>query len=521
MADPIDSIVPGTRKSSKDKILSRIGNLRKTDPKLYEAFKLVIEDLDAVTIQLNPIQEVTAKAQAAQALPPPVIVFAYTFSTTAVLMSWLAPDPIGSTVFYEIRKGTTWETADFVIRTPSLSVALDPLTVGSHDYMIKTLNGLGDESVDSASLEVVVPAIATPVVTAQVIDNNVLLTWNEPVSTFLVDYYEVVKDTVVQGELSGTFLSLFESTSGTYTYGVIAYDIAGNASTEGQVSAAVDEPPDFELHSELSPDITQGTHTASYYESYDQKVYLPADLTEQYNTHFTSGGGGAPWADPQDQIDVGSGLFIQENPATANWISEEQDIGSILSNVIANASVVLETVATTSAPTWTVAMRGKDTSPVDTAWVNGYSQFFSSVRYVQIRITCDAVGAAPRDSMGSFYNPKIAIAVKNVVDGNHIACLATDAEGDVGEEGTIVMFPEHSGYAAGGGAGSGHGTKNFTDISSITLTPKDTIDQAVTAIYDFVDVANPEYFTILCFDSAGRRVDATVGWKVRGIKALA
>jgi hypothetical protein len=519
MPDTIETITPGDLKSSKDKILARAGDLRKKDPKLYETIKIVAEQLDAVTLHLNPIQEVTARSQSAQELPPPVVTFTYSLSTTAVILSWTAPDPIGSTVFYEIRQGADWDSATFVLRTPSLSAALNPLAIGSTQYLIKTLNGLGDECVDTATTTVVVPALGIPVVTAQVIDNNVLLTWTEPSSSFTVDYYEVLKDGVVQGELSGTFMALFESTAGSYTYGVIAYDIAGNASAEGQVGADVDEPPDFELFSELTPDLTAGSHSSSYYEASDGKIYGPADLTETYQDHFISQG----WATPDDQYSGGDScqLYIQENPLTAVWTSDEMDIGSLLSNVICNFTYVNETVPTTDAPTWLVEMR-LGAAPGGGAFVSGVSQFSASVRYVTVRITITSAGAAPRDSMGSFYNAQVAVTVKNVVDGNNIACVATHTEGDAGEEGTIVKFPNHATYPAGG-AGLGHGTKTFSDITSITLAPIDTGDpgagQAVTAIYDFVDVANPDYFTILCFDSAGRRVDATVGWKVRGVKA--
>jgi hypothetical protein len=519
----VRTITPGGLKSNKDKILARIGDLRRKDPKLYESLKMMVENLDAVTIHLNPIEEVTARAQAAQELPPPVTAFTYTLSSTAVTLSWTAPSPIGSTLFYEIRQGADWDTAAFVLRTPSTSAALDPLAVGNTQYLIKTLNALGDFSVDSATTTVVVPALATPTVTANVIDNNVLLTWTEPTSTFVVDYYEVLKDGVVQGELSGTFMTLFESTSGTYVYGVIAYDIAGNASAEGQVSADVDEPPDFELYDEWTPDLTLGVHSSTYYEATDGKIYGPADLTEQFQVHFTSQG----WASPDAQYTGGDScqLFIQENPASGVWTGVEYDIGTDLSNVIINCSYVGETVPTTDAPTFSVEMQASTAAggPASGAWTSGASQFFTTVRYVNVRITITAAGAAPKDSMGRFYNVQMTIAVKNVVDGNNIVCAAADAEGDAGEQGTIVMFPTHAGYAAGGGIAGGHASKTFSDVTSITLAPIDTGDpgagQAVTAIYDFVDIADPTYFCILCFDSAGRRVAATVGWKVRGVKA--
>ncbi len=51
-----DVVAPGQRKSAKDKILARIGDLRQSDPKLYEAMRMMAEDIDAAVKQLNPVQ---------------------------------------------------------------------------------------------------------------------------------------------------------------------------------------------------------------------------------------------------------------------------------------------------------------------------------------------------------------------------------------------------------------------------------------------------------------------------------
>jgi hypothetical protein len=495
--DDVQTIVPGTKKSSKSQVLARIGDLRKS----------VVEELDHVTLQLNPIQEVTARAQASQALPPPVTAFGYTLTSTAVLLSWAAPVPIGSTVFYEIRKGISWDTGTFVLRTPSLSAALDPVTVGEHNYMIKTLNGLGDESTTHVAVVVTVPALGTPSVQAQVIDNNVQLSWTEPSSSFTVDYYKIYKDSVQIGELSGLFISIFETVSATYTYGVVAVDIAGNESPEGQVAATVDQPPDFELLANVQIDLSSGTatHSNTYYEDNDGKVYGPVNLTETFEDHFTTApaGSGGPWASPQEQVDDGQSVFIQENVATGYFQGDEHDLGSTVNNVIANVSVVTETVDTTTAPTFTVAIRG-GTSPGVGSFVNGNSQFFTAVRYLTVKVTIDANGAA-LDSMGL----SISVDVKYAIDGNVMVCDGTDAAG------TPVYFPRHGSYTS---PADGHATKNFSDIDSITLAPIETDNHAITAIYDFTDAPDPSEFKILCFDNAGKRVDATVSWKVRGIR---
>lgn len=504
MPTTADTVAPGTKKSSKNKVLARIADLRKSDPKLWDALNIIITDLDAIVIQLNPVVAASKLFVASVALPPPVLTFNYTLSLVSINFTWSEPSPKGSTVFYEIRRGSTWASAALEIRTPSLGAALNPTAVGSQEYLIKTLNAAGVESTDTASVTVVVPALGTPVVSAQVIDNNVLLSWPAPSSSFSIVDYEIFKDGVSQGVIAGTWFNLFETVAGTYLYGIEARDIFPNTSPRGTVSAVVNEPPDFELHSELTPDLTTGVHSNSYLESTDGKIYGPADITEQYQVHFSD----HSWADPQAQVDDGGAgrlnMFIQENPLTALWTSAEMDIGIILKNVIINYNHVAETIAGTTDPTITIEMRGGDT-PGSGSWVGGFSQFFVSVRYVSVRVTITAAGASPRDSMARFNNASMLVSVKNTIDGNVMTCLGGDAAG------TQVDMP--------GVAANGHGTKTFSDVASITLTPIETNNLAVTAIYDFVDAANPTDFKILCYDSAGRRVDAVVSWKVRGIQA--
>lgn len=499
-SENIPAIEPGEYQSKKDKILSRIAGLQKTQPRLYEALRLLTDDLDHVVLQLNPIQAVTDRAQAALEVPPTPSLLAYTFTGTALVLNWLPADPAGSTFFYELREGEIdWETADFILRTPSLSAALDPIN-GSVTYRLKSLNSQRTESPAELTLVVPAPSISTPSVSAQVIDNNVLLSWTEPTSDFNIAKYEIYKNGNKIGETLGTFIAIFETVSGTYTYGVKAVDIGGNTSLEGTVDATVDQPPDFELLTSVDFDLSAATLVNMYYENADSRIYGPVDITETFQDHFDD----HLWADPEDQVNAGYDIFIQENEGPGTITTEEEDLGSTLNNVIVNVAYSNETLPNTYDPTIQVEIRGS-TTPGGGSFVSGASQFFTSVRYVTVRITVTGGGADTADSMCKIWGLQAKVDVKYAVDGNVIAVNGTDVGG------TEVEIP--------GDAASGHGTKTFSDIDSITLAPLDDNDQAITAIYEFTDVANPTEFYIYCFDNAGRRVDATVSWKVRGILA--
>lgn len=134
-----------------------------------------------------------------------------------------------------------------LLRSSSLQADIDPVLYGTHTYLIKTIDVNGNYSSASTQVIFTLTQIPAPSISPQVIDNNVLLYWTEPVSTFNIDHYELLKDGVVRGIVTATFSTFFEAVAGTYTYSIIGYDVAGNASLEGSVAVDVNQPPDYGL----------------------------------------------------------------------------------------------------------------------------------------------------------------------------------------------------------------------------------------------------------------------------------
>lgn len=89
---------------------------------------------------------------------------------------------------------------------------------------------------------------------AQVIDNNVLLRWiPSTAGTLPIGGYKVYKGPSYPdnaspiGDAQGTFSAIFEMVSGVFRYWVVPYDAAGNLGPASSVLATVSEPPDFVL----------------------------------------------------------------------------------------------------------------------------------------------------------------------------------------------------------------------------------------------------------------------------------
>lgn len=59
--------------------------------------------------------------------------------------------------------------------------------------------------------------------------------------------------------------------------------------------------------------------------------------------------------------------------------------------------------------------------------------------------------------------------------------------------------------------------KTFADVISISVTPNAEADQALTAVYDFDDVANPTSFDVYIYNISGVKVAKKFSWTARGI----
>lgn len=455
-----------------------IQGIQLKDPRLYQILQELNRGLLNVQEELFPlVLESQAPPTVAAILPPPES-FTYAFTPTTVRMFWSA---VPLAAGYEVRKGTNWDTASFQFRTSNLLADIDPLKVGSHTYLIKTLNSDLVLSEEARSQVITVPEIGPLTVDKSVIDNNVLLRWNTPTSVFRMRHWKLYRNDVYIGMTYGSFYTFFEAVAGTYKYGVIAEDLAGNFSPLAEVYVTVTAPPDYALQSQVTSQLL-GTRVNVIRDAYIPSLLI-ADLGQTWEVHYSSRG----WNTPQDQINAGYPIYFQPTAITGSY-EEVIDYGLIINNTI--ATVTYNQYIYQPNTTVTVKMATSLDNVTYTPFTPGSSQFIPTLRYLKL---CLEFQNDSDKAMMELYNLTISLAVKRENDGGSVNALATDTGG------TQVNF-----------------NKAFKDVESITCSTQSTTEP-FTVIFDFQDVPNPVGFKVYVFDSTGNRVTRVVDWKARGI----
>lgn len=450
----------------------------KVDPVMMSVIQEIVNELARLGFEIDPAPIVSTKVSSeTRPAPLPVSDFSYSLNENNVILSWSAPSP--SFVYYEIRKGNTWNTATRVTITSNREVLLDPLTIGTHRYLIRTLSTQGVYSVEEDFIDVVIPVLGPVSVSAEQLETNVLLRWTIPTSTFRIDYYTVTRNGVQIGIVKGTFFPIFETTGGTFEYGITAVDIAGNESSETTVEVTLPNPANF-LFQDSFVSGFGGTKTNAI--STGTSLLVAIDLTTTYEDHFIDNG----WASPQEQVDDGYPKWLSPFLTTASY-KETFDAGTIYSNTIITLAWATNLIA--GAFTIGTSTRVSDDGISWSSAVTDSTFFVTSVRYIEV--TINFTGADDK-SLLEFYNFQVAISVREELDSGEISALAADAAG------TVVTF-----------------NKEFKQVNSITVAADTTTDRI--AVYEFAGGINPTTFKIRVFDSVGVRQDATVSWKARGI----
>jgi len=462
-----------------DRIKSLITGLQRTQPRIYEAFSAITKALDKLDINIDAIRsELESIPEGGLPIAPNVLIFNYTLTRRNVVLRWEQPDT--SIFHYEVRRGgTSWETSSHLLTTATLSAVFDPLPIGTTRYWIKGIDFDGNVSELALPLDVNIPAISTFSLSAVVIDNNVLLNWTIPTSTWDIAYYTVYRESTAVGRQDGTFAIVFETAGGTYTYRVIPTDLAGNIGPEATISAVVRQPPDFDLIAQGLDDLS-GTKVNTMI--YQNRLLCNVNLVENWLQHFETNF----WTTIQQQIDAGFPIYIQPTPLTGSY-TRIFDFGGVFDDVILNVSWSQNPIA------GTMNVASKISTSIDgisyTTPVTARSIFVESMRYAKIEMTFTGTDAT---ALLEFYDLKIDLNVKSEIDSGQ----ANADKDDIG--GTLVLF-----------------NKAFKDVNSITVTA-DSIEP-LYIIYDFLDIPNPVSFKVLVYDSSGKRVDYFVSWKCRGI----
>jgi predicted phage tail protein len=411
------------------------------------------------------------------------------FAGEQVRLSWTAV-PNNATrlevAYYQIRRcdtGVSFAAATIIAETKSTVYAFKVNWLGTQRFWVAAYDSMGNAGTPTFT-EVVISKPAAPTITQQVIDNNVLLRWNDVTQSLPIIYYEVRRGAVWAsatsvGTKQGLFTTIFETVSGNFTYWIAGIDSAGNIGTESSVNAIVSQPPDYVLRADINSTFSgTGTNVISNAGG----LLATVDTTETWQTHFTS----RSWTTPQDQINAGYSIYALPSTTTGSYV-EEIDYGAVLAGTRVTSTLTHQSVIGSVTITPTISVRQTSGS----AWIdyaNVESVYATSFRYVKVTYDFTSSG---NDDLLQISALNIRLDVKIISDlGN-----GTANAGDTG--GTTVNF-----------------NIAFADIESIIVTPSGTA--AHIAVYDFVDAPNPTSFKVLLFDTSGNRVTGAFSWQARG-----
>lgn len=433
-------------------------------------------------VQDSPQARITTLGKAA----PPSDVTGFRVESNGLFVSfyWGAIIDLDSWA-YELRLGSDWDTASVIVTgIAQQNYDWKPTQSGSMTFLIKAIDTTGNYSTNSASVVFTVTAAnAVTSLTAQVVDNNVLLRWVGSPGTYPIASYEVRRgdqyDTaVVIGISNATFSTIFEIESGTYKYWVTAIDSNGLYGSSNSVTATVNQPPDFVLHAEWNDNFTTGTKTNIYYDAALKRSLACVDLSTTWEAFCDAQG----ITTMQDYLDMG-GYAIEPMLTEASY-EKTFDIGAEVSASIISVAVDYLNLKNTVQLECTISTSSDNETWSD--YVGTWQAFSTDFRYVKVLILLS--GAS--DAVIELNSLNVRCNIKEQSDSG--MGTVTDAN-----SGAVVLFQ-----------------KSFADITSITVTPSGTA--ARLAVYDYVDTPNPVSFTVYMFDIAGNPATGSFSWQAKG-----
>jgi hypothetical protein len=437
-----------------------------------------------VAIDTSGNQSANPASVAINILPPNNVTVALIYSGENILVNYSADKQSFPIAEYEVRIGDTWSSGTTIQKNDGTST-LYKVDFLNANFWVKAIDIYGNESTEAGASTTVAPPDALSF-RQEVIDNNVLLRWNKQQGTLPVVEFEIRKGDVfasaeILQSIDGTFAAFFEILAGEYKYWLTAIDSAGNTGVNRPIVANVSQPPDFILNINWQSAFAGTKNNVLL--TYEGALLLLVNTAETWTNHFVNNA----WDQPQDQITAGYDYYIQPTKTTGSY-SEDFDYGAVLAST--SIKVILNRNDMDGAVTITpnIKIKKLSTDP----WTdigNVWTAFAVDFRYVQITLTVSATGNA---------NLTELLALNVQLDSKIISEIGNGVANSGDSGGTTVNFTPGK----------------FVDIESISVTANST--SAITAVYDFVDVANPTSFSVYLFNASGVRVSGDFSWTATG-----
>ena len=407
-----------------------------------------------------------------------------TFAGNDLVLTWGTVKGSLETAYYKVLRGSTFATATLLGSVQGTSYTLRVDWAGTAVFWIAAYDVNDAQGTPgNATASVTIPS--APTISQQVIDNNVLLTWNDSTQTLPLTAYELRRGSTyagatVIGTKQGRFTTVFETAAGVYTYWLAGIDSAGNYGTPGSTAAVVNQPPDYVLQYNFNS-VFAGTKTNLA--ANNGGLLASVSTSETWQSHFTS----RSWTSPQDQINAGFPYFAQPSQTTAQYI-EDIDYGSVLAGTKVTATLDSTSVVGSTTITPSISIKKLAGDPW-TVYAGVSSVYGTDFRYIRVQYDFASAGG---DDLLQLNGLNIRLDSKLLNDSGTGNAVSADSGG------TAVAF-----------------NRIFVDVSSISVTPLAT--SAVTAVYDFVDASYPVSFKVLLFNSSGVRVSGAFSWSARGV----
>ena len=458
---------------NKSKLLSLAHAYSGTDPTLYRILKELIDAQDGIVREIEKIvRQATEVREEERSAPPEPLDFVISPTRRNIILSWNNPD-LEVVTSFDVRKGTDWESADRLLTTFSTRIVLDPIAVGDHTYMVRSISVFGIISDTSAIATITIPRIADIVLNIRTIDNAVLLDWEIPESFFDISHYIIQKDGVVLGQSLSTFHTIIEISGGTFIYEVTPVDIAGNEGTTVCAEATVSKPRDYVIDG-TAEDAFDGVVVRGLVDNLRLITPIKTDLTWQsrFAVHDTL----------QELIDAGYNYWLEPSAASGTY-ENTFDFGEIFTSRL--VSFRYNFIPLVGSVGISVQISISSDGSTFTAPVEQLQLFADSVRYVKVKIAF-----TPTDSaIISVTRMAVLLEVRQVTEQGRSNALSTDGNG------TVIAFEE-----------------DFLGVSSVvgTVETEDPRHVVVSAL-------NPNGFNLWVFDDDGVRRSQLVDWIARGI----
>jgi len=414
----------------------------------------------------------TAASAQFSILGPSAPVVNYSLNEADIIIAWSEAKGSFAVDSYIVKYGSSFESAVTIAQVKSLNFQTKVSWSGSRRFFVQGLDVAGNLGAAGEVVALIQAPNRPAAFTADVIDNNILLRWDEPERTSLpiVRYElrlgETYATSVSLGSILGTFSARFEFKAGDYTYWLTTVDSAENQSIPASIIARMEQPPDFEFFGSHTFDFTSdSTNISDAYVLSASEILAPVSHAT-WSEHFAEHG----WDSLAEQIEDNYPYLIHPTDTNASFEVIHNFGADINSTVLMAATYSVDDLSGTVAvePTLSSSLDGINWTAYAAGSTRVYAQY---LRFIKVAF---AIQAADDRGLAVIKNLSVTLSVK---EGTFAGNSTTDGTGKI----TINL------------------NDYFSDVKAIMITPGYNAGFALVAVYDFIDQPNPTSFTVYTY----------------------